>query len=175
MDKNLLLSKLNNKASGVDLRVAYFGRTQRILVETSSEAIMSIARLLKADPDFRFDHLENLVVSQKGEILVFSYFLTSSSPSDHGSEENEMILRFNTLCGGGREWVSVPSLRDVWPVAEVFESELAELFGILFLGQNPNKIKKILPKQIKGFPLRKSFQLSKLGAPSSQSDREVHL
>ncbi len=50
------------------------------------------------------------------------------------------------------------TVSDVWPGANWFERETAELFGIDFEG-HPHLVKLVLPEQFEGHPLRKDFVL----------------
>jgi len=56
-----------------------------------------------------------------------------------------------------REGAKMPTVRDVWPVAETYEREAHEFFGIIFEG-NPRLGPFILePREYEKHPLRKDF------------------
>jgi len=56
-----------------------------------------------------------------------------------------------------REDAKLPTVRDIWPVAETYEREAHEFFGILFEG-NPRLGPFILePREYEKHPLRKDF------------------
>ena len=56
---------------------------------------------------------------------------------------------------------SVPSVVDVWPVADFMEREAYDLLGISFEG-HPNLIRILMPDEWEGHPLRKDYGVGKV-------------
>ncbi len=55
----------------------------------------------------------------------------------------------------------VPSVSDVWPVADFPEREAYDMFGIRFEG-HPNLTRILMPDEWEGYPLRKSYGVGKV-------------
>lgn len=55
----------------------------------------------------------------------------------------------------------VPSVADVWPVADFPEREAYDMFGIRFEG-HPNLARILMPDEWEGYPLRKSYGVGKV-------------
>ncbi|NVO08745.1 MAG: NADH-quinone oxidoreductase subunit C/D [Bacteroidales bacterium] len=70
------------------------------------------------------------------------------------SFEYNKDLRIKTPLLG--EYPSVPSITGVWELANWYEREVFDLFGINFIG-HPNLRRILLPKSWKGHPLRKDY------------------
>lgn len=58
----------------------------------------------------------------------------------------------------GTDNPSVPSIRSIWPVADWYEREVFDLFGIEFIG-HPNLCRILTDYGFRDFPLRKDFPL----------------
>ena len=56
---------------------------------------------------------------------------------------------------------TVPSVADVWPVADFPEREAYDMFGIRFEG-HPNLTRILMPDEWEGYPLRKSYGVGKV-------------
>ena len=56
---------------------------------------------------------------------------------------------------------TVPSVADVWPVADFPEREAYDMFGIRFEG-HPNLERILMPDEWEGYPLRKSYGVGKV-------------
>jgi NADH-quinone oxidoreductase subunit C len=74
------------------------------------------------------------------------------------SLKNNVRLRVRTFCPDD-EFPEVPSLVDVWPVANWFEREAFDLFGIIFEG-HPDLRRILTDYGFVGHPFRKDFPLS---------------
>ena len=72
------------------------------------------------------------------------------------STRHKHNVRLKTECAA--EDPTCPSLSGVWPGANWFERETAELFGITFEG-HPHPVRLVLHEQFEGTPLRKDFSL----------------
>ena len=127
------------------------GGAPSIWVEAAK--LREVAELLRESPELGFDWLENLAAMQVDSAIVLSYFLRCTSP---GKENQEMVLRASLVPANAEAWVDAPSVASVWPAAEPWQSEVAELFGVKFIGSGP-LVRKILPEGWVGFPLRKGY------------------
>lgn len=82
-----------------------------------------------------------------------------------GEKTLEVVAHLYNVDSGGkialktwlaREDARLATLADLYPGADWFERETAELFGITFEG-HPNPTHLILPDEWEGFPLRKDY------------------
>ncbi len=157
MDKNLIVSKLKSELPGSILEIRRFGRsaTQSIWIE--AQAAQKVAHFLRNAPDLKVNWLENLSVVEFEGALVATYFVRSTTQID-----SHFVLRASIALPAATEEVALPSVCSVWPMGEPMEREAAEMFGIRFL---PEKLQSVqeeilgrkLPKDWKGFPLRKNY------------------
>lgn len=140
-------------APGSLLQCVNFGRSTQACAWIETHSLVKLAEELKRDPTVRLNIVENLSAMQMDEVIVLTYFLRSSSTSVTAR------IRGSVAIENVDEVVNFPSMRKVWPSAEVFEREISELFGIDFSGL-PSRDTRILPEDWVGFPLRKTFTLS---------------
>ena len=163
MDKNLIVSKINSAVEGSILEVRRFGRSERDSFWLETQSIHQVASVLCFDPEVSFDRLENLSVVEFADCLVLSYFLLSTR-----RPESEIVLRVSVVPPSIDAEVEVPSIRAVWPMAIPMEQEAHEMFGIRFKslplerrdqsGINFERaFSRRLPKEIRGYPLRKKY------------------
>lgn len=101
---------------------------------------------------------------------------------DHGPEANELEVLYHFCPGDAlialrvrlpRQGAVLPSLSEVIPSAEVFERELAEMFGIEITGlKNPERL--YLPDDWPDgvYPLRKDFDPGALAIPEKEEERK---
>ena len=72
----------------------------------------------------------------------------------HMEKKNQ--FRFQTYLGG--ENPEVPTLCDIWKVADWQEREVFDFFGITFKN-HPDLRRVLMPEDFEGFPLRKDYPL----------------
>lgn len=183
MDKNQIISKINKAVSGSVLEARRFGRSDVHSIWVEAQAIHRVAEVLKSDPDFSIDFIENLSVFELAEALVLTYFVRpSSEPSCR------FVLRASIVLPDPLKEVEMPSIALVWPMGAAMEQEAEEMFGIRFkiicgedvdcLSSNfSRQFSNRLPHGFEGFPLRKKFQVhhDKLGTmnrPLTDSSNE---
>ena len=180
MDKNTILIKLNNHFPDLKLEAHRFGRSNVDSIWVESRDLLKVMEFFKADPDFRLEFLENLSVSEMDQVLVLSYFLTTSYLSSEQPFLKSLILRVSLILPDNEKIVVAPSVSHLYTHADVFEDEAGELFGILFefkSQKNTKQKRNLLPRNWNGFPLRKSFQLLegnsklKLKKPKSEANQ----
>ena len=143
METATLLSKVESAHSGAILEKGRFGHSGTLVLWVEAEKLPRIAKAIGGD----FDWLENFSVLQMEEILVLTYFLRSTA-----HPESELVLRSSVVPGTADELTEIPSVRGVWRMAESFEREAHEFFGLRFTGKDfRNQF------EWSGFPLRKNY------------------
>jgi NADH-quinone oxidoreductase subunit C len=109
--------------------------------------------LRRTDPDLDYDFLIDLTAvdywKTKPRFAVVYHFLSL----DKGHR-----LRIKVPVGGKEP--EVDSLVSVWPVANWFEREVFDMFGIRFRG-HPDLRRILLYPEFKGHPLRKDYPIDK--------------
>ncbi|MFZ9595160.1 MAG: NADH-quinone oxidoreductase subunit C [Bdellovibrionia bacterium] len=155
MDKTLLLKTLNKALPGVVLDSQAFGRTEIPSLWIELNSIHTIAQFLKTTEPHFLDWLENLSVVQVDQALVVNYFLRSTRSKD------QLVLRGSVVPESPLKKVVLCSTRAIWPMAEPWEQEAEELFGIAFRSDFTQKEigvrRQILPEGWVGFPMRKEY------------------
>lgn len=145
------------------------GRMDCAWVETRS--LREVAGYLVSEPAIALDWLENLSVIQVEDSLVATYFLRSTRHA------HQLVLRVSSSLASQSKEAELPSVRAAWAMAEPFEVEAGELFGILFTdaaGKRAHAPQQRLPKGWKGYPLRKTyvFPAEFLGIPHSRKGED---
>jgi NADH-quinone oxidoreductase subunit C len=121
------------------------------VVTVSPGRYRELVQFLRDEPDLDcdfFDFLAGVDYTPKGrgfEVVTHVY----STRLRHN-------VRVKVECDA--EDPHCPSVHDLYPGANWFEREAAELFGIVFDG-HPHLVKLVLPEQFEGHPLRKDFVL----------------
>jgi len=114
------------------------------------KSIIKIAKMLKEEPGALFDSLENLSMFEVEGAFVLSYFVRSNSTG------KTLILRGSVLPEGQDDEVETLSVQSIWPMVEMYEREISDLFGVVFKGAPVSK-RVLLPEDWDGYPLRKSY------------------
>ena len=135
------------KRFGAAILEAWQDRKQAILVvETAKlEEIAVFAR-----DDEKFNYLADLTVvdwpkrEKRFELILILYSF----------EKNERVR----IKAHAAEGELVPSVTNVWPVANWLEREAFDMFGVLYSG-HPNLKRILLPDEWQGFPLRKDYDI----------------
>jgi NADH-quinone oxidoreductase subunit D len=117
------------------------------VIVVRSEQLRAVCRFLRDEPDLRMDTLRLMTgIDRPPETQEVVYHLVSL-PHHH-----TIVLRVRTP----REQPRVPSVHDLWPVANWFEREAYDLMGIEFEG-HPDLRRLLLPVDWVGHPLRKDY------------------
>lgn len=120
-------------------------------VTVACERIVAVARKLRDDPQLRFECLIDVAgVDYPGRERRFEVVYHFLSP-----RQNQR-LRVKLTAS---EETAVPSLVGVYPVANWFEREAFDLYGILFSG-HPDLRRILTDYGFRGHPLRKDFPLT---------------
>lgn len=120
------------------------------------ESIVEVCTFLRDDADLAFDYFVECVgadystweherdLTERFEVIYNLYSLKLNS---------RLFLKL-----GVDDGQSVPTLVDVWLGAEYPEREIADLFGVVFEG-NQHTGRFLLPDDWVGYPLRKEYPL----------------
>ncbi len=115
------------------------------------EAIVPVLRMLREDEDCRFTTLIDICgvdYPERAERFELVYHLLSMTKN--------LRLRLKIAAG---ETVPVDSVTPVFPVADWYEREAFDMYGILFSG-HPDLRRILTDYGFEGYPLRKDFPLS---------------
>lgn len=107
------------------------------------------AKILRDDADLSFDFLVTIVgMDWKENGMGCVYYLTSTKFNTH--------LAVKVMATGDRERPLIHSIFDLWAIATVYEREVYDFFGIIFIN-NPDMRRLFLNLDWKGYPLRKDY------------------
>jgi Ni,Fe-hydrogenase III component G len=155
VEPNAILSKLEKAAPGKILESARFGRADLFSVWIESDAVHAVAKAISEDPSLMLRWLENLSIAEIGDSFIASWFIRSRE------SDAQLVIRSSVLVPSTESGtVEMASVREIWPMAEPMENELAELFGIRFKTMSgvSLEIPKILLVDHSRFPMRKSAE-----------------
>ncbi len=144
-----LTQKVNDALPGVIVDVIDFRGERTLLVEP--ENVFELCRLLRDDPDLRFNLLEDIVADDllpEFPRFAVSYHLYSIPRNHH--------IRVRTLVEDPEE--GPDTLAPLWSIATWLEMEVWDLMGIRFKG-NDSLRRLFLPEDWQGHPLRKDYPL----------------
>lgn len=119
------------------------------------EGIVTLAKFLKYDPELDFNMLTDLT--------CVDYLKMNQEP------RFEMVYHFYSLTKNHRLRVKalvdektpeVETLSELWPIANWFEREVWDMFGIRFKN-HPNLKRILLYEEFVGHPLRKDYPYDK--------------
>lgn len=154
MDKNTLTAKLNKLIPGAVLEARRFGRSNITSIWVEAQSVQKVATTLRSETELKLDWLENLSVVEFEKVFVVTYFLRSSSSGFN------FVMRASIVPSSPNASVAFPSVRNIWPMAQVMEDEAEEMFGIIFKQEETKEDRlssRRLPSGWKGFPLRKNY------------------
>ena len=107
------------------------------------------AKTRRDDADLSFDFLVTIVgMDWKENGMGCVYYLTSTKFNTH--------LAVKVMATGDRERPLIHSIFDLWAIATVYEREVYDFFGIIFIN-NPDMRRLFLNLDWKGYPLRKDY------------------
>jgi len=112
------------------------------------DAIVEVCRYLRDDPSLKFEILsdETALDWPKEEKIQVVYHLYSYS------YKKQIVLKVDLPRSNPR----VATVEDVWRVANWFEREVFDLFGVIFEGHSDLR-RIMLPEDWVGYPLRKDY------------------
>ena len=112
------------------------------------ERLHEVASALRNDAEAPMDYLVTIVGMDWTEALGAIYYLMSSNTYD--------IVGLKVLAKGDRQQPWIHSVADIWPVATLYEREVYDFFGIIFI-DNPDMRRLFLNIDWVGFPFRKDY------------------
>ena len=143
---NLTVKKLKEGFANSILEVATF--RNEVTVTVPKAEILEICKFLHSDPDLQYRLLTDLCgldffpQTPRFGVVYLLYSLKSNQR-----------LRVKTRVG---ETESIPSVESIWKVANWYEREVYDLFGITF-DNHPDLRRIMLWDGYEGHPLRKDF------------------
>lgn len=129
---------------------ATFEEGEWLLVNIPDAKWHSLAKTLKEDPELGFDYLVAIVGMDWTETLGCMYYLTSTTHNTHVSVK---------VATSDRETPMLHSISDLWAVANLYEREVYDYFGIVFIN-HPDMRRLFLRNDWVGYPLRKDYDAS---------------
>jgi NADH-quinone oxidoreductase subunit C len=144
MDFDAIVSKLKEKWPDIEVPKVESG-DRVILLPT--EKSFEILKFLKEDPELYFDSLMTLAGADTGRELWVVYPL-------HSMRHRHKIMAKVVL---GRETPECDSVVSLWMVADFFEREAYDLYGIVFKN-HPDLRRIINPQDWVGWPGRKDYE-----------------
>lgn len=123
----------------------------------------SLAKTLRDDAELSFDHLITIVGMDWVESFGCVYYLASTA---HNTRVSVKVKAEN------RENPMLHSVSDLWSIAGIFEREVYDFFGIVFIG-NPDMRRLFLNIDWNGYPLRKDYDESPEANPvTTENERQ---
>lgn len=147
LDPQTLKERLESRFPGA-FEELILSPQQEVHGRLRKENWVDIARKLRDDPDFSFEHLSCLTAVDfpaEGKITVVAHLW---------SYRQACLLALKLDCD--RKKPSAPTLTDVWRSADWFEREVFDLYGVVFEG-HPDLRRLMMPEDYEKFPLRKDF------------------
>ncbi len=126
---------------------ATFEEDEWLLVNIPDANWHSLAKTLKEDSELGFDYLVAIVGMDWTDSLGCMYYLTSTVHDTHLSVK---------VATADREKPMLHSVSDLWAVANLYEREVYDYFGIIFIN-HPDMRRLFLRNDWVGYPLRKDY------------------
>lgn len=146
---------------------ATFDTTDTLTVVIAENEWHKLAETLKNDPDLAYDCLVTIAGMDWPDALGCVYHMMSTANGN-----NLLAVRVKAE---SRENPMIHSVTDLWPSAGLFEREVYDFFGIIFIN-NPDMRRIFLNIDWKGFPLRKDYDTNPdLNPVSTESERQSDL
>jgi NADH-quinone oxidoreductase subunit C len=146
MDAQQIFARLEQQFPG---KVHDFkGDVAEPYLKVDRTAIVDVCRFLRDDADLKFEVLSDLTALDwpKEEIIQVVYHLYAYT------RRQQIVLKVDLP----RDNPSVATVEGVWKVANWFEREVYDLFGVIFEGHSDLR-RIMLPEDWVGYPLRKDY------------------
>lgn len=127
---------------------ATFEGEETLIINIPDAQWHELAVALRNDDEYQMDYLVTIVGMDWGESLGCIYYLMSS--------DGKKLIGVK-VATTDRERPMLHSIADVWGVGCLYEREVYDFFGIIFIG-NPDMRRLFLSIDWKGFPLRKDYK-----------------
>ena len=109
---------------------------------------LEIAKWIQSEPSLLFDSLQCQMGIDMGEDILESRYNFHSMEHDHYVEIRIRVSRSDA---------KIPSVEQVWRIADWFERETYDMLGIEYTGHRDLR-RILLPDDWEGWPLRKDYQ-----------------
>ena len=132
--------------------------------KVDAPAIVEVCRFLRDDPALKFEVLSDLTAVDwpKEEKIQIVYHLYSYA------EKHQTVLKVDLP----RDNPKIATIEGVWKVANWFEREVFDLFGVIFEGHSDLR-RIMLPEDWVGHPLRKDYvEQGSVGGKTAAIDYE---
>lgn len=139
---------------------ATFDEADVLLINIPDDQLHELARSLR--DDFGYDLLITIVGVDRKDSLGAIYFLSSTT------QHTEISFQVTTT---DREHPAFESIADLWAIATIYEREIFDFYGIVFLN-NPDMRRLFLNIDWKGYPLRKDYDMESNNILSTESERQ---
>jgi NADH-quinone oxidoreductase subunit C len=146
MEPAEIFSRLEKRFSG---KVGDFkGDVPEPYLLVDGEAIVDVCRFLRDDADLKFEVLsdQTAVDWPKEEKIQLVYHLYSYTG------RHQIVLKVDLP----RANPKIATVENIWKVANWFEREIFDLFGVIFEGHSDLR-RILLPEDWEGYPLRKDY------------------
>lgn len=129
---------------------ATFEEGEVLLVNIPDAKWHDLAKTLKEDGDLSYDYLVAIVGMDWSDKLGCIYYFTSTRYNTHLTVRVATADRSNPM---------LHSITDLWAIANLYEREVYDFFGIIFIN-HPDMRRLFLRNDWVGYPLRKDYDLS---------------
>jgi len=146
MDAKEIYARLEKQFAG---KVSDFkGDVSEPYLFVDAQTIIEVCRFLRDDADLKFEVLSDLTALDwpKEEKIQVVYHLYSYT------HRHQIVLKVNLP----RDNPKIATAEGVWKVANWFEREVYDLFGVIFDGHSDLR-RIMLPEDWVGHPLRKDY------------------
>lgn len=155
------MTDIQEKIAGI-IPEAEMDTTDVLTVTVPDEKLHDLAKMLR--DECHFDFLVTIIGMDWVEKMGCLYYLQSTA--DH----RRIALKATT---DDRVNPMLHSIADLWPIAGIFEREVYDFFGIVFIG-NPDMRRLFLSIDWKGYPLRKDYDADPaLNPVSTENERQT--
>ncbi len=142
MTRSEISAKINSEIKGAEAVDKY---NNQIHVTIPPNSISGFILYLK---QMGFNHLANITCVDWIEDNIFQVVYNTWSYSDH--------VHITVKTAVDRKKAEIQSISSLWPAAQVYEQEIHEMFGVVFIG-NPDLGPLFLHNWLDLPPLRKDF------------------
>ena len=118
-------------------------------IQLKPDQWVEIATWLKSEPSLSFDSLQCQTGIDVGDNTLEARYNFHSMKHNHYTE-----IRI----GVERKEATIPSVEQIWRIADWFERETYDMLGIEFSGHRDLR-RILLPDDWEGWPLRKDYQV----------------
>ncbi len=141
------MANIQDKISGKFPEAAFTQTPSVLEVSVPDARWHDMAQMLRHE--LEFDYLVTIVgMDWKEAGLGCVYYLVSTRTNDH--------IAVKVMATGDREKPFIHSVYDLWQIATIYEREVYDYFGIIFIN-NPDMRRLFLNIDWKGYPLRKDY------------------